>query len=176
MVLPELDPFHQPHFTRLHSNRRNARPPGPLGRVAQTDSAVKLAIAALRRFCPVRPLFRELQQSILIVLKNSVLRAEAASCAKWTKFGLDESKDLYQPALRIMHWPNRTPIAGRGPEWVSLRAGWYKNAVRWPRLFCRSMQANAVRLQLHALAYNVESFNARLRDELLDGEIFYTLH
>src|SRR3954468_6358905 len=25
-----------------------------------------------------------------------------------------------------MHWLNRTPITERGPEWVSLRAGWYK--------------------------------------------------
>jgi len=33
-----------------------------------------------------------------------------------------------------------------------------KNAVRWTRLSCRSMQANAVRLQLHALAYNLANF------------------
>src|SRR3954449_8098856 len=26
-----------------------------------------------------------------------------------------------------MHWLNRTPITERGPEWVSLRAGWYKS-------------------------------------------------
>src|SRR5215207_4619715 len=39
--------------------------------------------------------------------------------------GYDEIVVLYQPALRIMHWPNRTPITGSGPDWVSLRAGWY---------------------------------------------------
>ena len=32
----------------------------------------------------------------------------------------------YQPALRLIHWPNRTLITGSGPEWVSLRAGWYQ--------------------------------------------------
>src|SRR4051812_19370303 len=30
-----------------------------------------------------------------------------------------------------------------------------KNAVRWTRLSCQSITANAVRLQLHALAYNL---------------------
>ncbi len=33
-----------------------------------------------------------------------------------------------------------------------------KNAIRWTRLSCRSFAANAVRLQLHALAYNLGNF------------------
>lgn len=33
-----------------------------------------------------------------------------------------------------------------------------KNAVKWTRLSCRSFAANAVRLQLHALAYNLGNF------------------
>ena len=33
-----------------------------------------------------------------------------------------------------------------------------KNAVNWTRLSCRSFDANAVRLQLHALAYNLGTF------------------
>ena len=33
-----------------------------------------------------------------------------------------------------------------------------KNAVKWTRLSCRTMKANAVRLQLHALAYNLANF------------------
>jgi len=33
-----------------------------------------------------------------------------------------------------------------------------KNAVKWTRLSCRSFNANAVRLQLHALAYNLGNF------------------
>jgi hypothetical protein len=33
-------------------------------------------------------------------------------------------------------------------QWIRER----KNAAKWTRLSCRSMQANAVRLQLHALA------------------------
>jgi hypothetical protein len=30
-----------------------------------------------------------------------------------------------------------------------------KNAVKWTRLSCATVRANAVRLQLHALAYNL---------------------
>ena len=33
-----------------------------------------------------------------------------------------------------------------------------KNAIKWTRLSCRSFNANAVRLQLHALAYNLGNF------------------
>jgi hypothetical protein len=33
-----------------------------------------------------------------------------------------------------------------------------KNALKWTRLSCRTMTANAVRLQLHALAYNLSNF------------------
>jgi Transposase DDE domain group 1 len=33
-----------------------------------------------------------------------------------------------------------------------------KNAVNWTRLSCRRFAANAVRLQLHALAYNLANF------------------
>ncbi len=33
-----------------------------------------------------------------------------------------------------------------------------KNAIRWPRLSCRKFRNNAVRLQFHALAYNLANF------------------
>src|SRR5207244_5984567 len=33
-----------------------------------------------------------------------------------------------------------------------------KGAVKWTRLLCRSFAANALRLQLHALAYNLGNF------------------
>jgi DDE family transposase len=33
-----------------------------------------------------------------------------------------------------------------------------KGAIKWTRLSCRSFAANAVRLQLHALAYNLRNF------------------
>jgi hypothetical protein len=33
-----------------------------------------------------------------------------------------------------------------------------KGAIKWTRLSCRSFAANAVRLQLHALAYNLGNF------------------
>jgi len=43
-----------------------------------------------------------------------------------------------------------------------------KNAVIWTRLSCHRFAANAVRLQLHALAYNLADF---LRTLALPGEI-----
>jgi hypothetical protein len=45
---------------------------------------------------------------------------------------------------------------GRGAAEQWIREG--KNATRWTRLSCRSMTANAVRLQLHALAYMANFF------------------
>jgi len=33
-----------------------------------------------------------------------------------------------------------------------------KNAIKWTRLSCRKFRDNAVRLQLHALAYNIANF------------------
>lgn len=40
---------------------------------------------------------------------------------------------------------------GTAEQWI--KEG--KNAIKWTRLSCRTMKANAVRLQLHALAYNL---------------------
>ena len=43
---------------------------------------------------------------------------------------------------------------GTAEQWIKES----KNAAKWTRLSCRSMMANAVRLQLHALAYNLANF------------------
>src|SRR3954453_1004424 len=75
----------------------------------------------------------------------------------------------------LLHGASRpsgsTPAMRRGraaaspPTGVPLQTfqgGWFeqyikegKNAVKWTRLSCRTFAANAVRLQLHALAYNL---------------------
>jgi hypothetical protein len=44
----------------------------------------------------------------------------------------------------------------RGTAEQHIREG--KNAIKWTRLSCRTFTANAVRLQLHVLAYNLENF------------------
>jgi hypothetical protein len=59
--------------------------------------------------------------------------------------------NLCRPPERVVDFYNQR---GTAEQWI--REG--KNAVRWTRLSCRSMQANAVRLQLHALAYNLANF------------------
>lgn len=53
---------------------------------------------------------------------------------------------------------------GTAEQWI--KEG--KNAIRWTRLSCRSMRANAARLQLHALADNRANF---LRTLALPDEV-----
>src|SRR5712671_3770499 len=48
-----------------------------------------------------------------------------------------------------------TPLRGGGRP-HRIKEG--KGAIKWTRLSCRSFAANAVRLQLHALAYNLGNF------------------
>ena len=45
---------------------------------------------------------------------------------------------------------------GRGTAEQHIKEG--KNAIRWTRLSCHAFRHNAVRLQLHALAYNLANF------------------
>jgi len=59
--------------------------------------------------------------------------------------------NLSRPASRVVNFYNQRCTA---EQWN--KEG--KNAVKWTRLSCRSMQANAARLQLHALAYNFANF------------------
>ena len=58
---------------------------------------------------------------------------------------------LSRPAERIVAFYNR-----RGTSEQCIKEG--KGAIKWTRLSCRSFAANAVRLQLHALAYNLGNF------------------
>ena len=59
--------------------------------------------------------------------------------------------NLSVPAERVFDFYNRR---GTAEQWI--KEGKY--AIRWTRLSCRSFAANAVRLQLHALAYNLGNF------------------
>lgn len=55
---------------------------------------------------------------------------------------------------RVRDPPSRQPDTRTCEQWI--KEG--KNAIKWTRLSCRSFDANAVRLQLHALAYNLGNF------------------
>ena len=59
--------------------------------------------------------------------------------------------NMTRPAERIVAFYNQR---GTAEQWI--KEG--KNAVKWTRLSCCSFAANAVRLQLHALAYNLANF------------------
>ena len=59
--------------------------------------------------------------------------------------------NLARPAERVVAFYNH-----RGTCEQYIKEG--KGAIKWTRLSCRSFAANAVRLQLHALAYNLGNF------------------
>jgi hypothetical protein len=61
------------------------------------------------------------------------------------------AKVEWHPAERIVGFYNH-----RGTCEQYIKEG--KGAIKWTRLSCRSFAANAVRLQLHALAYNLGNF------------------
>jgi hypothetical protein len=58
---------------------------------------------------------------------------------------------MARPAKHVVTFYNKR---GTCEQWI--KEG--KGAIKWTRLSCRSLGANAVRLQLHALAYNLGSF------------------
>ena len=59
--------------------------------------------------------------------------------------------NLARPAERAVAFYNQR---GTAEQWI--KEG--KGAIKWTRLSCRTFAANAVRLQLHALAYNLGNF------------------
>ena len=59
--------------------------------------------------------------------------------------------NMSRPAERIVAFYNK-----RGTAEQRIREG--KGAINWTRLSCRRFAANAVRLQLHALAYSLGNF------------------
>jgi Transposase DDE domain group 1 len=69
--------------------------------------------------------------------------------------------NLTRPPERVTLFYNQR---GTAEQWI--KEG--KNAVKWTRVSFRSMAANAVRLQLHALAYNLSNF---MRTLALPGEV-----
>src|SRR5919199_5128192 len=73
---------------------------------------------------------------------NAVLQKRIAHLLK---------RPVGRPPGRVVAFQNQR---GTAEQWI--REG--KNAIRRTRLPCRSMRANAVRLQLHALAYNLANF------------------
>ena len=68
----------------------------------------------------------------------------------WPRVGFIVT-NLTRPSRRVVKFYN-----GRGTAEQWIREG--KNALRWTRLSCHAFRHNAVRLQLHALAYNLANF------------------
>ena len=76
--------------------------------------------------------------------------------------------DIWEPVGNVAEAPkpvHRRRRTASHHSVLSVRFHWIlhwikegKNAINWTRLSCRSFAANAVRLQLHALAYNLGNF------------------
>jgi len=62
---------------------------------------------------------------------------------------------MTRPAERVAALYNR---CGACEQWIKEGNG----AIKWTRLSCRWLAADAVRLKLHALAYNLGNFMRRL--------------
>jgi Transposase DDE domain group 1 len=58
---------------------------------------------------------------------------------------------MSRPAERVVAFHNKH---GTCEQWIKEAKG----AIKWTRLSCRTFAANAVRLQLHAPAYNLGNF------------------
>ncbi len=59
--------------------------------------------------------------------------------------------NMSRPAERVVAFYNKR---GTCEQWIKEDNG----AIKWTRLSCRTFAVNAVRLQLHALAYNLGNF------------------
>ena len=88
--------------------------------------------------------------------RRVVAKVEWHSGELYPRVGLDRFHrssvtNLSRPAERVVAFYNQR---GTAEQWI--KEG--KNAIKWTRLSCRSLRNNAVRLQLHALAYNLGNF------------------
>ena len=97
-----------------------------------------------------------------IVLEDYIAAVEAAEARRDRLTAASLRGELYprvgfivtnlaRPAERVVAFYNH-----RGTCEQYIKEG--KGAIKWTRLSCRSFAANAVRLQLHALAYNLGNF------------------
>src|SRR5256885_4353379 len=71
--------------------------------------------------------------------------------------------NMSRPAENVVAFYNKR---GTCEQWI--KEG--KGAINWTRLSCRTFAANAVRLQLHALAYNLGNFLRTLVADKPEGE------
>jgi hypothetical protein len=79
-----------------------------------------------------------------------------------SRFALTGSGELYPRVGFIvtnLSRPNRRVVSSTTAVGQRIRGSKKrKNAIRWTRLSCHAFRHNTVRLQLHALAYNLANF------------------
>ena len=98
--------------------------------------------------------YRELDDALgLSAMAGDVLAHARTGSGIPASFILASASSSPTYPVRPSGWSPSTTNAARGQ---SIKEG--EGAIRWTRLSCRTIAANAVRLQLHALAYNLGNF------------------
>src|SRR5680860_1842169 len=138
--------------------------------IGRAHARVHVEHDALRRTAavhPVDPSTGEIGEHGEVLIIREPLRLEPAHLAgggcllrcsttandpamRWKTVGFIVT-NMTRPAERVVAFYNQR---GTAEQWI--KEG--KNAIKWTRLSCFSFAANAVRLQLHALAYNLANF------------------
>jgi len=126
--------------------KRRAREPGPL------DGVLPLLDPLLRRAAPVRRFYASFryQPQSWSRPRRVVAKVEWHPGELYPRVGFIVT-NLLRSARKVVAFYNG---CGTAEQWI--KEG--KHAVKWTRLSCTAFRANAVRLQLHALAYNPANF------------------
>jgi len=100
---------------------------------------------------------RVLQERLSYLLKRPLV-IHQMTCADFTQTspirpeaGTSRATNMSRPAENVVAFYNKR---GTCEQWINEGKG----AIKWTRLSCRAFTANAVRIQLHALAYNLGNF------------------
>jgi hypothetical protein len=98
----------------------------------------------------LRPIQRTMQAGSWTKSRRVVAKVEWHPGELYPRVGFIVT-NMSRPAERVVAFYSKR---GTCEQWI--KEG--KGAIKWTRLSCRSFAANAVRLQLHALAYNLGNF------------------
>ena len=135
-------------FSLAHGGKDRHHYPVPIKVYDETIRVMKSAVQNARLTSLGGPLQSPLNPAGLGLALGTGLQG---SWRSWNGKSYFIVTNMSRPAERVVAFYNKR---GTAEQWI--KEG--KGAVKWTRLSCRTFAANAVRLQLHALAYNLGNF------------------